>query len=236
MSVLLPYLLAWLQEYGYPVLWLSVFVAAVGIPLPTSLVLLAAGAFAALGDFNVIILALIAVSASVCGDSLGYLIGWRWGSRVLVWLEQHGQRFISSQTIARSRMRFQRQGGWAIFLSRFLFSALGGVVNLFAGMELYPYRRFLPYDIAGESLGAILPLGLGFIFGAAWEAVGDILGAISLLFLALLLAIWLTTRLLAMTKRLKATAHTQVEQKGLATSLPGRQAKATPGNSGSLPL
>ncbi len=236
MSVFLPYLLAWLQEYGYPVLWLSVFVAAAGIPLPASLVLLAAGAFAALGDFNVIILALIALSASVCGDSLGYLIGRRWGSKVLGWLEQHGQLFISPQTIARSRVRFQRQGGWAVFLSRFLFSALGGAVNLFAGMELYPYRRFLPYDIAGEALGAILPLGLGFVFGAAWEAVGDILGAIAVLFLALLLATWLATRLLAMTQRLKVASRAQVEQKSLTTGLPGSQTKAAPGNSGSLPL
>ena len=69
MSIFLSTLLNSLQSYGYPALWLSIFVAAVGLPLPIGLVLLAAGAFAALGDFNVIVLALIATSASVAGNS-----------------------------------------------------------------------------------------------------------------------------------------------------------------------
>src|SRR5579864_7284186 len=45
MSSLLPPLLHWLHEYGYPVLWLTVLIAAVGVPLPIGLVLLAVGAF-----------------------------------------------------------------------------------------------------------------------------------------------------------------------------------------------
>jgi hypothetical protein len=34
----------------------------------------------------------------------------------------------------RSRAYFKLRGGWAVFLSRFLFSALGGVINLLAGV------------------------------------------------------------------------------------------------------
>jgi hypothetical protein len=40
MSSLLPLLLHWVHEYRYPMLWLTVFIAAVGIPLPIGLVLL----------------------------------------------------------------------------------------------------------------------------------------------------------------------------------------------------
>jgi membrane protein DedA with SNARE-associated domain len=35
-------------------LWLTVFIAAVGIPLPIGLVLLAVGVFAGYGDFNLV--------------------------------------------------------------------------------------------------------------------------------------------------------------------------------------
>ncbi len=45
-----------------------------GIPLPIGLILLGAGAFAALGDFDIVLLTLVAVTASACGDSMGYLI------------------------------------------------------------------------------------------------------------------------------------------------------------------
>jgi membrane-associated protein len=53
MNSFLPILITWLQQYGYPALWLAVFISAIGTPLPVSFILLAAGAFAALGDFNI---------------------------------------------------------------------------------------------------------------------------------------------------------------------------------------
>lgn len=205
MSTLLPTLISWLQQYGYPALWLSIFIAAFGVPLPTNLVLLAAGAFATLSDFNLAFLAAIAISASVCGDSLGYLLGRRIGSKFLDWLEQPQRvRVISPLTIARSRVYFQQRGAWAIFLSRFLFSALGGVINLIAGAEVYPYRRFLIYDACGEAIGALLPLGLGYVFGTSWEAIGDIFGTTSLFLLTLLVAIYLITSLTKMIRRASA--------------------------------
>src|SRR6266487_4118319 len=114
MNLLLPYLVSWLQEYGYPALWVSVFVASAGAPLPIGLILLAAGAFASFGDFNIGLLAITAISASVCGDSLGYFIGRRWGTKVLDWLEySRARRFITPQTVTRSRAYFRRHGGWA---------------------------------------------------------------------------------------------------------------------------
>src|SRR5258708_28453674 len=77
-STLLPLLLHGLHEYGYPVLWLAVFIAAVGFPLPTPLILLAAGAFAVQGDFNIVLLLGITLTAASCGDNVGHFIGSRW--------------------------------------------------------------------------------------------------------------------------------------------------------------
>ncbi len=211
MSLFLSSLLTVLQTYGYPALWVSIFIAAIGLPLPVSLVLLAAGAFAALGDFNIIVLTLISISASVAGDNLGYLIGRLWGSKVADWLEHSklGKHFLRPDSVARSRLYFSKRGGWAIFFSRFLVAALGGVVNLLAGAELYPYPQFLFFDIGGEMLGALIPLLLGFAFGASWDAIGDVLGTSSLLVLGLLLVIYLFLRLLRYTRRvqkIRATA------------------------------
>ncbi len=202
-----------MQLYGYPVLWLCVFVSAVGLPLPTSLVLLAAGAFASLGDFNIFLLLPVAITASTMGDSLGYWLGRRVGSRLLDWLERRqGFSFISPRAIVRSRAFFNQRGGWAIFLTRFLFSALGGVTNLLAGADLYPYNRFLVSDLIGETLGALIPLGLGYIFGESWEAIGDLLGAFSGLAFALLIVIVLVVYLMKMLRRMKYApqkAHVQ---------------------------
>ena len=199
MSTFLPTLLTWLQQYGYPMLWVYICVAAIGVPLPVSLVLLAAGAFAALGDFNIILLALIAITASSCGDSVGYVVGRRIGTPIFDWLVlQRHIRFITAQRLAKAHDYFEQRGAWAIFLSRFLFSGLGGIINLVAGAERYSYRRFLFFDSAGEIVGALIPLVLGYSFGASWEAVGDIMGTISSLAIALLGVIVLLVQLVKM--------------------------------------
>src|SRR5258706_12434566 len=71
-STLLPLLLHGLHEYGYPVLWLAVFIAAVGFPLPTPLILLAAGWFLGYGDFYILLLLGINRPTSSFGGKIGY--------------------------------------------------------------------------------------------------------------------------------------------------------------------
>ncbi len=216
MSNLLSLLLTFLQSYGYVALWITVFVAAVGIPIPITLLLLAAGAFAALGDFNLALLFVNSFSALICGDNTGYWIGRIWGSRVLNWIERSKRwnKMIPPQRIAQSRQYFRHRGGWAIFLSRFLFAAFGGIINLLSGSELYPYPYFLFFDSSGEALGAIIPLSLGFVFGASWEAVGDVLGYSSFLILSLLIVILLVFRLIRNARILRQPQPTNVSQAG----------------------
>ena len=211
MSAFLPLLISWLQEYGYPALWLTIFCAAIGLPLPIGFVLLGAGAFAALGDFNLALLIFISISASVAGDTVGYWIGRSFGSKVFLWLEhQDSLRFIKADALARSRDYFQRHGGWAVFLSRFLFSAFGSPINLLAGAELYSYRRFLIYDILGEAIGASMPLVLGFAFETSWEEVGEVMGTVSLLIIAFLVTLYLASYLLMLARRIRAKRATSL--------------------------
>lgn len=210
MNTFLPLLVGWLQLYGYPALALSIFIASAGVPLPVSFVLLAAGAFAALGDFNIVVLLLISVTASTCGDCAGYWIGRVGGSKLLPWLAHRKHSPVLSPRwlarVTRSRTYFRRKGGWAIFLSRFLFSALGGTINLIAGVELYPFPRFVLFDFSGELMGALIPLALGYAFGASWEAVGDLLASATVLIAALVVAIYLAAWLFKMLRRAKSRA------------------------------
>jgi membrane-associated protein len=239
MSIFLPALLNWLQAYGYPVIWLTIYVASAGFPIPSALVLLAAGAFAQAGDFNVFLLAGLAITASVSGDSTGYYIGRRWGTRVIGWLEtSRWNRFISARSIERGRLRFKRRAGWAVFLTRFLFPALGGIVNVLAGADPYPYRYFLSCDISGEFLSAVIPLSLGFAFGASWEAVGDVLGSFSVFALAMLAAVVLGIYLVRTMRRSKtAQVGEEAEIGTVRTRAKGATVTDSPTRtSGNLPL
>jgi membrane-associated protein len=208
-----------LQLYGYPALWLIVFVAAAGAPISGSLLLFAAGAFASLGDFNIFMLFPIALTAAVMGDNLGYFIGRRVGMPLIGWLERQKRfRFITPQALERGRAYFRRRAAWTVFITRFLIVVLGGPVNLVAGLEQYPYHNFLFWDISGQILGAIIPLGLGFVFAKSWEEVAGIFGALSSLFLALLVVMILLAvlvRKMRQRRRARSASIIKAEEKDM---------------------
>ncbi len=92
---------------------------------------------------------------------------------------------------------------------------MGGTINLVAGADRYPYHRFLLYDAVGETLGAVIPLSLGYAFGASWEDVGDLLTTTSSCVLALLITSFLVIRLVRRGLRLIELASDQRHQPAL---------------------
>ncbi len=222
-----------LQQYGYPALWLIVFVAAAGAPISGNLLLFAAGAFAAFGDFKIIILFPVALSAAVMGDNIGYFIGLRVGTPLLAWLERQKHfHFISPRALARGRAYFRRRAGWTVFITRFLIVALGGPINLLAGVEQYPYRNFLFWDVSGQILGAIIPLGFGYVFAESWEEVASIFGAFSGLFLAFLAAIVLSVLFVRKVRQSKEASAVNAEADGILQPLESKTGHDT----GALPI
>ncbi len=210
-----------LQQYGYPVLWLIVFIAATGIPISGSLLLFASGAFAALGDFNLLILFPVALSAAVMGDNVCYYIGRRVGGSLLSWLARQKRiRFITPHTIERAQVSFRKRAGWTIFTTRFLLVAIGGPVNFVAGLEQYSYPRFLLWDISGQILGAVIPLGLGYIFAQSWEEVAGVFGAVSSLLLVLIIALFLTVMLVRNVRQKKRAKQAIPSKKESASPTP----------------
>ncbi len=205
-------------------LWLTVFVAALGAPISGTLLLFAAGAFAAFGDFNLAILFPVALSAAVLGDNLGYYIGRRVGMPLLGWLErQRRLRWITPESLERGRAYFRRRTAWAVFITRFLIVVLGGPINLLAGLEGYPYRKFLFWDVCGQILGAIIPLGLGFLFAESWEEVAGVFGAFSGLALALLVSGALT---LMFVRKLRQSRRTHAARAAEAAALQAQEQKS----------
>lgn len=73
-------LLSALTLYGLPVLFVAVLVAASGMPLPATLLLITAGSFVHQGSLSLWHVLATALIAAVFGDQIGYGMG-RWGGR-----------------------------------------------------------------------------------------------------------------------------------------------------------
>ena len=102
------------------------------------------------------------------GDSLSFGIG-RFARRTA---ETH---LSASAGWQRARTLFEQRGGLAIFLTRFLLTALALPINLIAGGSGYRFSRFLLFDLSGEALWLVLYGGLGYLFGAQWELISQFL-------------------------------------------------------------
>lgn len=145
---------------------LALFVGGLGVPVPGTLFVVAAGAFVrqevlSMGD--TLLLGLVGV---VIGDVLSYSIG----RLARVWLQR---RFGQSSTWQQAEATFQQRGGVAVYLSRWLLTPIAIPVNWVAGSSGYPVSRFVFYDVVGELTWLVLFGGLGYAFGSQWEVISE---------------------------------------------------------------
>lgn len=166
------FFLTGMLTYGPPALGLALFLGGLGIPIPGTLFVLAAGAFVRQGVIHWADTSGLGLLGVVLGDSASYGIG-RFARG---WVQG---RFGQSPAWQKAQQTFERQGGVAIYLTRFLLTPLAIPTNLIAGGGSYPFWRFFSYDIAGELTWIVLYGGLGYLFGSQWEAVSQFISDFS---------------------------------------------------------
>ena len=162
------FLLTQVINYGAPLLGLIVFIGGLGIPLPCTLLVIAAGAFAKQGILDWQTTALISIVCVILGDSISYSIGFYSREKVL-------SRFSQTPRWIRAEQSFQKWGPLSIFFSRFLVTAIALPVNLLSGTTRFPFNKFLVYDTLGEVVWIFGYGGLGYLFGSQWELVNEFL-------------------------------------------------------------
>jgi membrane protein DedA with SNARE-associated domain len=178
-------LLATISAYGLPALFAVIAIAAVGVPLPVTLALVAAGSFVELGEMRLWQVIIVGSSAAILGDQIGFIIG-RWGgSRIETRLRRTRS---GADKFARARAFAEKWGGTGIFLSRWLLTPLGPWLNLTSGMTDYPWRRFFVWDALGETLWVVLYVLLGKFFSGSVQALVEVLGNLAWVLVGIVLA------------------------------------------------
>jgi membrane-associated protein len=186
-DVVSSFLLTQVINYGAPLFGLTLFLGAMGVPLPGSLMVIAVGSFAQQGYFSVVQMSFVGLIGAVMGDAISFSMG------------NHGKDWVQNKISHSPAWRnaqdtFQRHAGPAIFFTRFLITALAVPTNLIAGGSGYPFRRFMVYDLFGEAMWILLYGGLGYAFGSQWETVNDFISNFGTLVLGVVIlgaGIWL---------------------------------------------
>ena len=153
----------------------------VGFFLPGDSMLFTAGLLIATGALDVnlpLFAALIFVSAFV-GDQTGYLIGRKAGPAIF---KRPDSRFFRQEYVEKAHAFFERFGGRAVVLARFV-PIVRTFVPVIAGVAHMTYRTFALYNLLGALLWGVGVTLLGFWLGQ-YEWVGE---NIDLIFLVIVL-------------------------------------------------
>jgi len=157
MNELLPFLV----RHGYAVVFLWVFAEQIGLPVPSTIILLAAGAVAGAGDLNLGGVLVVAVVASMISDLIWYEIGRKRGMSVLGLLCRISLE--PDSCVRRTEDRFARNRAKTILIAKFI-PGLSTAAPPLAGMFGMPLARFLLFDTAGALLWVGSSTLVGFVF------------------------------------------------------------------------
>ncbi|MBN8292650.1 VTT domain-containing protein [Rhodobacter sp. NTK016B] len=163
-----------------------------GVLVPGALVVDAGGILAQQGVVNVFHLGWFVALGSILGSELSY-----WTGR----LARRGLRgrLEGSRAFQRAERLFERRGGLAIVLGRFL-GPVSGLVPMVAALADMPHRRFLVWSVLASIPYTIFHLALGYVLGDAFTRLGPLATRVALVLAAVALVVgglvWLARRIL----------------------------------------
>ena len=140
-------------------------------PIPSEVILPAAGALVQLGRLNGPLTWLMALLGSVLGALILYAAGRGFG-------EERTRRLllavplVESDDVDRADAWFTRYGEGAVFFGR-LIPGVRSLVSLPAGAAAMPLGRFLLWTALGSAIWNSLLIGAGMLLGTRWEVVEE---------------------------------------------------------------
>ena len=174
-----------LLTYGYFLLFVWVLVEQMGVPLPATPVLLAAGALSAERQISFSEALLFGLAACLVSDTAWFFIGKRYGHHVLRLLCK--MSLEPTICVRRTQRSFGLRGRITLLFAKFV-PGLASLSSPVAGQSGMPFVEFLLFDLLGAAIWVSALLAGGRVFGDALKRdpslldwVGRFSGALLLL-------------------------------------------------------
>lgn len=134
----------------------------IGIFFPGDSLLFAAGLLSSAGFLEPIPLILLVVIAAIVGDSVGYWFGVNVGPPLF---KRKDSVFFKQEYLKRTELFFQKYGGRAVILARFV-PIVRTLAPVLAGVGSMKYATFLRYNVLGGLLWGVGMTMLGYTLGS----------------------------------------------------------------------
>jgi membrane protein DedA with SNARE-associated domain len=211
-----------IKAIGYLGVALLVATESVFPPIPSEVVLPAAGLAASRGEANVVLMIVAATIGSVLGAWILYLLSAAIGEvRLQALVARYGRWIgVKPKDLARAESWFDDHSNTAVLICRCV-PLIRSLVSIPAGFRRMNPVQFTIYTAIGSVIWNALLIGAGFKLGDRWEMVGEWVGVLQYVVVVAILAWmarWIFTRFLSPKHKARLAAEHADELREAARS------------------
>jgi membrane protein DedA with SNARE-associated domain len=157
-----------IEDFTHLGIFLILFAAGLGVPIPEEVPVLAAGVLAHEGVIRWWIALPVCIAGVLSGDIALYWIGHHWGERILEW--RMVRYVLTREREERLMSAYRRHGVKIVFTARHVMG-LRAAAFLTAGIAHVPFWKFLLVDAVAALVGVPVGFGIAFLFTDQLERV-----------------------------------------------------------------
>ncbi|WFF38907.1 DedA family protein [Moraxella nasibovis] len=190
MDTISQWVLAIMDKLGLLGVGLMMFLENVFPPIPSELIMPAAGFAAAMGQMNIIAVIIAGTLGSVLGALPLYYFGTVLDEKRLYSLaEKYGKYvLVKPSDITNAQAWFHKYGKSVVFFGRMI-PAIRSLISIPAGMARMPMLPFLTLTAIGSAIWTTLLAYAGYVLGANYEMVESFISPISKIVVVVVLVV-----------------------------------------------
>jgi membrane protein DedA with SNARE-associated domain len=193
-----------IRQLGYGGITFGMMLQAVGVPLPSEVMMSFGGYLAYTHELALIPVIVAGTLGDTSGAVISYFIGY-YGGRPLV--ERFGRLiFIRERELAHAHDWIVRFGARAVLACKLL-PGVRAVASLPAGVVRMPFGKFIAFTLLGSAIWCTGFASIGLALGRQWDALNVFFDKFSILLLALIvvgIGFWIWSHLRSRARRAAA--------------------------------
>ncbi len=165
MSMIPEAILSWVSAYRYAILFPLALVEG-------PVIMTVSGVFLKLGYFSFWPLYFVLMAGDLAADILWYAVGY-YGGHPLI--RKYGKFFsISEALLARTEAAFHRHQNKILFISKITMGlGFALVILITAGIMRIPFKKYVMFNVLGQTIWTALLIGVGYFFGSVVVIVNE---------------------------------------------------------------
>ncbi|MCJ8013623.1 bifunctional DedA family/phosphatase PAP2 family protein [Paenibacillus sp. KQZ6P-2] len=163
-------LTSWLEHYGYIVIFLSLLLEMLALPIPGEVMMSYTGLLVFEGKLNGTLSIVIASAGVSAGVTLSYWIGYFVGKTLVT---KYGHYIhLGDKQLAKLTTWFEKYGNKLLFVVYFI-PGVRHFTGYFCGLTHMPFRKYAMYAYPGAIFWVSVFITLGRVLGPKWELYHD---------------------------------------------------------------